>query len=182
MFIVIPKKSISTSDKELLSVNPGVAFGFLQQADPVVHLLRCVCVAVDHPVCRDDHKWVGPAKGQRKSTVMILKGSYQCCCVSLLFVNIGHIGYINLTRFSQKSFIYEIQCLFTFCLYLINITESSWKCMTTLAKRKSVSKSFFRLMFELGRQHLWGTIFPGVITLVSMASLSLSLAQWFFTK
>ena len=48
-----------TPDQELLAIHPGVALGFLQQADPVVHLLRHVCVAVDHPVGRDDHKGVG---------------------------------------------------------------------------------------------------------------------------
>ena len=48
-----------TPDQELLAVHPGVALGFLQQADPVVHLLRHVRVAVDHPIGRDDHEGVG---------------------------------------------------------------------------------------------------------------------------
>lgn len=51
---------VLTSDQELLAVNPGVSLGLLQQADPVVHLLRGVRVAVDHPVGCDDHKRVGP--------------------------------------------------------------------------------------------------------------------------
>lgn len=49
-------KSIPTSDEELLAVYPGVSFGFLQQTDPVMHLLRCVAVAVDHTVGRNDDK------------------------------------------------------------------------------------------------------------------------------
>lgn len=53
---------IFTSDKELLAVDPGVSFGFLQQTDPVMHLLRCVTVAVDHTVGRNDDKGVRPAK------------------------------------------------------------------------------------------------------------------------
>lgn len=51
-----------TSDYELLPVDPGVALGLLQQADPVVHLLGGVGVAVDHPVGRDDHKRVRSGK------------------------------------------------------------------------------------------------------------------------
>lgn len=55
-------KSIPTSDEELLAVYPGISFGFLQQTDPVMHLLWCVAVAVDHTVGRDDDKGVRPAK------------------------------------------------------------------------------------------------------------------------
>lgn len=55
---------IPTSDQELLAVYPGISLGFLQQADPVVHLLRCVTVAVDHSVRSDDDKGVGPAGGE----------------------------------------------------------------------------------------------------------------------
>lgn len=62
MLIHIPKTSVLTSDEELLPVYPGVSFGFLQQTDPVMHLLRRVTVAVDHTVGRDDDKGVGPAK------------------------------------------------------------------------------------------------------------------------
>lgn len=54
-----------TSDKELLSIYPGISFGFLQQTDPVMHLLRRVTVAVDHSVGRDDDEGVGPAKVTR---------------------------------------------------------------------------------------------------------------------
>lgn len=45
-----------TSDDELLALHPGVPLGSLQQCYPVVHLLWCVCVAVQHPVGRDDHE------------------------------------------------------------------------------------------------------------------------------
>ncbi len=55
--------------------------------------------------------------------------------MSLSFVNISHIGYINPTLFSQNNVIYEIWCLFTSCPYSINVTESSWKCVTTLLKK-----------------------------------------------
>lgn len=58
-----------TSGEELLSVYPGVSFGFLQQADPVMHLLRCVAVAVDHTVGRNDDKRVWTAKRQVKNLV-----------------------------------------------------------------------------------------------------------------
>ena len=45
-----------TSHDELLALHPGVALGPLQQCYPVMHLLRRVRVAVQHPVGRDDHK------------------------------------------------------------------------------------------------------------------------------
>lgn len=53
---------ILTSDQELLAIYPGVPFGFLQQTDPVMHLLRSVTVTVDHSVGRDDDKGVRPAE------------------------------------------------------------------------------------------------------------------------
>ena len=59
-FICIPPEL--TPDKELLAVYPGVSFWFLQQTDPVMHLLWCVTVAVDHTVGRDDDKGVRPVK------------------------------------------------------------------------------------------------------------------------
>lgn len=49
-----------TSDKELLSIYPGISFGFLQQTDPVMHLLWCVAVAVDHTIGRNDDERVWP--------------------------------------------------------------------------------------------------------------------------
>lgn len=62
MFKTWPQNCLSlkvqTSDEELLPIDPGVALGLLQQADPVVHLLGSVRVAVDHAVRRDDHKRV----------------------------------------------------------------------------------------------------------------------------
>lgn len=45
-----------TSNYKLLSIGSGVTLGLLQQADPVMHLLRSVGVAVDHTVSRDDNK------------------------------------------------------------------------------------------------------------------------------
>ncbi len=56
-------------------------------------------------------------------------------------VNMGHIGCINPIPYSQNSFIYEILCLFAFCLYLINITESTWKCVTRLVKKQTTKKN-----------------------------------------
>ncbi len=52
----------------------------------------------------------------------IIKGPYQCFYMSLSFVNIGNI---NPTHFPQNSFICEILCLFRFCPYSINVTEST---------------------------------------------------------
>ncbi len=91
------------------------------------------------------------------------------------------IGYINPVHFSPKYFYHDIFWLFTFCTYLMNISESTWKCVTMLAEKSGVSvKIPSALIFELGRQHLRGTI----LTLISMTPglLSLSLAQWFLTK
>ncbi len=96
---------------------------------------------------RDRHSNREFYKHERK-----LKEPYQC--YFLPFVIIGHIGYRNLAHFSQNIFISEILCLFTFCPYSINVTESTWKCVTMLVKRASVSKSFFTLIFKLGKQHL----------------------------
>ncbi len=39
--------------------------------------------------------------------------------------------YINPTHFSQNSFVNEILFLFTCCPYSINVTESTWKYVTT---------------------------------------------------
>lgn len=47
-----------TSNQELLTFDLGVSFGLLQEADPVVHLLRQIRVTVDHSIRRNDHKWV----------------------------------------------------------------------------------------------------------------------------
>lgn len=54
----IPSKSVGgiTSHYKFLALHSGVPLGSLQQGYPVVHLLRRVCVAVKHPVGRDDHK------------------------------------------------------------------------------------------------------------------------------
>ncbi len=56
---------------------------------------------------------------------VFVEGPSQCSYMSLSFAKIDHIGYINPAHFSQNSFIYEIWCLFTFCPYSVNITESS---------------------------------------------------------
>ncbi len=88
------------------------------------------------------------------------KGPYHCYYMSLSIVNFGHKHYINPTHFFQNSFIYQILCLFTFCPYSINVTESAWKCVTM-----SVKKCFYMLIFMLGRQHLKGTIFPAPLSL-----------------
>ncbi len=46
-----------------------------------------------------------------------------------------------------------------------------------------ITQPYLTLIFQLGRQHLYRTIFPDIITLVSMAPGSpLSLPQWFLTK
>lgn len=62
MFNPDRKQEVQTSDEELLAVGPGVTLGLLQQADPVVHLLGSVRVAVDDTVRRDDHKRVWSAE------------------------------------------------------------------------------------------------------------------------
>ncbi len=71
----------------------------------------------------------------------MLKGPYQCYCMSLSFVNISHIGYINPTHSSQNSFLCEILCLFTFCPCSVNVTESIWKCVTVIVKDPVKQKS-----------------------------------------
>ncbi len=64
-----------------------------------------------------------------------MKGPYQCYYMSLYFVIFDFTGYMNTTHFSQNSFINEILRLFTFCPYSKSITESTWKCVTTLVKK-----------------------------------------------
>lgn len=54
-----------TSNQELLTFDLGVSFGLLQEADPVVHLLRQLRVTVDHSIRRDDHERVRPAGYKR---------------------------------------------------------------------------------------------------------------------
>ncbi len=55
----------------------------------------------------------------------IFRGPCQRYYMSLSFANMGHIGYINPTSFSQYSFICEIPCLFTFCPCSISAAESA---------------------------------------------------------
>ncbi len=38
------------------------------------------------------------------------KGPHRCYYMSLSFVNIGHVGYMNHIHFSPNTFIYEILC------------------------------------------------------------------------
>jgi hypothetical protein len=45
-----------TSHDKFLALYPGVPLGSLQQCYPVVHLLRRVSVAMQHPVGCDDYK------------------------------------------------------------------------------------------------------------------------------
>ncbi len=66
--------------------------------------------------------------------------AHQCHYMLLSLVNIFHIGYINPAHFSPNRFICEFWCLFTFCPYLMNVTESIWKCVTMLVKRIAVGK------------------------------------------
>lgn len=56
----------ATSDEELLAVHAGVSSGALQQRDPVVHLLRRVGVALQHPVGRDHDEGVGPEEEEEE--------------------------------------------------------------------------------------------------------------------
>ncbi len=70
----------------------------------------------------------------------LFKRPYQYHYMSFSWVNIGHVGYINPTHFSQNGFNYEILCLFTFCPHSINISESTWKCVTTLVKKNTCVK------------------------------------------
>lgn len=57
-----------TPGKELLSICPGISFRFLQQADPMMHLLWCVAVTVDDAVGRNDDEGVWAAICQVKKT------------------------------------------------------------------------------------------------------------------
>lgn len=61
-----------------MAVNPSVSFGFLQQTDPMMHLLRRVAVAVDHTVGRDDDKRIGPEKKKtgHKNHISYLKDCF----------------------------------------------------------------------------------------------------------
>ncbi len=86
--------------------------GFCSLAD--LYVMLCCCFWA---------KWKG------------LKGASQRSYTPLSFINFGHIGDTNPAHFPQNSFIYAIWCLFTFCPYSINVTESSWKCVTTLVKK-----------------------------------------------
>ncbi len=52
----------------------------------------------------------------------------------LSFVNVSHIGYINLTHFSQSNFFYDIGFVHILA-GLIGATESTLKCVTTLVER-----------------------------------------------
>ncbi len=75
------------------------------------------------------------------------------------------VSYTNPTHFFQNSFIYEISFLFIFCTYSINITGSTWKCEMLVHKNVKMSKSFFTLVLELGRQSLPSDVtFSAIVT------------------
>ncbi len=99
---------------------------------------------------------------------ILLKGPYQCSYMSFSVVNTDHIGHINPAHFSPSNFIYEIWCFFTFCPYSINVTESSWKCVTTLLKKKVCVKILLHADIRAGKAALFFTIFPSVITFMSL--------------
>jgi len=63
-----------TSHYELLAVYFRVSFRLLEEADPVVHFLWCVSVAMDHAISSDYNKWVWPEgkKSDEYSTVQPL--------------------------------------------------------------------------------------------------------------
>ncbi len=73
--------------------------------------------------------------------------------MSLSVVNISHTGYTNPAHFSQKSFNYEIWCLFTFCPYSINVIESTWKCVTLVKKSIFVTILFHTRKAALVRNY-----------------------------
>ncbi len=72
---------------------------------------------------------------------ILLKGPHQFYYMCLSSVNISHIGHIKSIHFPQKSFIYDIWCLFVFCPYSINVTESIGKCVTTLVYKNICVKN-----------------------------------------
>ncbi len=78
----------------------------------------------------------------------------QCYYRSSSFVNIRHIGYINPAHFSQNGLICEKWCLFTFCPYLINVTERRWKCLTTLVKKNVCVKIVLHANIPAGKAAL----------------------------
>ncbi len=111
-----------------------------------------------------------PAKLIRKH----IKGPYQCLLLHVIILC------QHQHKYKRHSFFSKITLSVRYCVYILpEILPFTWKCVTL--KRTSASKSFLTLTFDLGRQHLWGTIFPGVITFVSTAPgspLSLSSATF----
>ncbi len=113
-------------------------------------------------------------------------GPHQCYYMSLFFVNISYIGYINPNHFYQNSFICEIWCLFTFSSYSLNITKNTWKCVMLVkknicvrillhaniqARKAALVRNYFS---RRNNFHLNSSQVP--------LSFSLSLAQWLLTK
>ncbi len=131
----------------------------------LVDRFKRVCASPTTPLNHNKSEFSEYIKNQEKTA--LLKGPYQGYYTPLFCVNIGHIGYIN-PRICPKIALSMRYCLFTFCSYSMNITRSTWKCVTTLFKKKR-EKSFFILIIKLGRQNLSGTIFSGLTTSVSMA-------------
>ncbi len=89
--------------------------------------------------------------------------SFRTIPVLLHFVGLCQHGY-RLQRphpFSRNSFIYQIWCLFTFCPYSINITQSNWKCATTLVKKNVCDKIFLHACIQARRAALVRNYFSG---------------------
>ncbi len=101
-------------------------------------------------------------------TSVFLKGPYQCFYMSLSFVNIGHICYINPTHFSRNGFFHDISCLFTFCPDSINATSSTWKCVALIQKNVCV-KILLHTNIRARKAELVRNYFLTFLTLVSTA-------------
>ncbi len=77
-------------------------------------------------------------------TVMQLQGTNQCYYMSLSFVSISCMDYIySMHFFRTKIYLWDIKIFaFTSCQYSINVTESTWKCMSVFVKKKICIKIY----------------------------------------
>ncbi len=92
------------------------------------------------------------AKYEILNVLVVFHGPYHCYYMSMSFVNISLLGYINFTYFSLKSFIYKKMHLFIFCPCSINITISTWKYMILVYETR-LKPSIWPVLFA---ECVWG--------------------------
>lgn len=117
---------VLTPDDKLLTLDTCVSFSALEKRDPVMHFLRWLSHAMQHPMSCDDHKWVWPGQTRERENVLHFvtqKKKYKTCTTqetqSSFWDWTKHL-FSNLCVWAQS-----IQGVFTFLGYQMHIQNQS---------------------------------------------------------